>query len=188
MNIVYGGSFNPPTKAHLNIIKKLLDEFKNAKVILLPVGNDYKKTSLIDFKYRVDMLQLMIEPLLAKVHISDLEQKKGFKGTYHALNDLSKTYDDIHFVIGSDHLEKLKLWIEYKSLLKTYPIIVMNRNHYMTKEHAEMLFKDEDHRFIFIEFDMDISSTMIRRHIEIYKTYLTDEVYTYIKKNSLYEG
>lgn len=188
MNIVYGGSFNPPTKAHLNIIKKLLDEFNDAKVILLPVGNDYKKTSLIDFKYRRDMLELMIKPLIDQVHISDLEQKKGFKGTYHALNDLSKTYNDIHFVIGSDHLEKLKQWIEYKALLKTYPIIVMNRNHYMSKEHAEMLFKDEAHQFIFIEFDMDISSTMIRKHIDQHKKYLTEEVYTYIKKNSLYEG
>ena len=188
MNIVYGGSFNPPTKAHLNIIKKLLDEFKDAKVILLPVGNDYKKASLIDFKYRNEMLSLMIEPLKDKVDISYLEQQKGFKGTFHALNDLSRTYDELYFVIGSDHLEQLKYWIEYKALLKTYPIIVMNRNHYMTKEHAENLFKDEEHKFIFIEFDMDISSTMIRNNIEKHKKYLTEEVYTYIKKNNLYEG
>ncbi len=96
MNIVYGGSFNPPTKAHLNIIKKLLDEFEEAKVILLPVGNDYKKKELIDFKFRSDMLHLMIHPISMKVIISDLEQRRGFKGTIGALNELSKTYDDLY--------------------------------------------------------------------------------------------
>lgn len=188
MNIVYGGSFNPPTKAHLNIIKKLLDEFNEAKIILLPVGNDYKKKELIDFKYRYDMLNLIIKPFSKKVIISDLEQKQGFKGTIGALNELSKSYDNLHFVIGSDHLDKLKHWIEYRTLLKTYPFIVMNRNHYMTKEHAEKLFENEEHKFTFIEFDMDISSSMIRNQIEKHKNYLAKEVYDYIKENNLYEG
>lgn len=188
MNIVYGGSFNPPTKAHLNIIKKLLDEFEGAKVILLPVGNDYKKKELIDFKNRFEMLNLMIKPFSNKVIISDLEQRRGFKGTIEALNELSNKYDNLHFVIGSDHLDKLNQWIDYKNLLKTYPFIVVNRNHYMTIEHAEKLFEHEAHQFIFVDFNMNISSSMIRNNIETHKNQLTHEVYDYIKENKLYEG
>lgn len=187
MNIIYGGSFNPPTIAHLHIITTLLDIFDNSKVIVLPVGNDYKKPDLIDFNHRYMMLTLLLESRLQSVIISDLENHKGYKGTLKALEDLSKTYNDLHFVIGSDNLESLKTWISYKDLLHKYPFIVMNRNHFMTKEKAEMMFKDIKHKFIFIDFDMDVSSTKIRENIDDNKKYLTKEVYKYIKNHKLYE-
>lgn len=188
MNIVYGGSFNPPTIAHQQIIKKLLDTFKDAKLIILPVGNDYLKPSLVDYTYRRDMILLMTKAFKHKIVISDLEQNHGFKGTIEALNFLSKTYDDLYFVLGSDNLELLNTWIEYKKLLKTYPIIVMNRNNYMTIEQAEQMFEHIEHRFIFIDFNMDVSSTEIRSHIKKHKNLLSDEVYHYIIKHRLYEG
>jgi nicotinate-nucleotide adenylyltransferase len=187
MNIIYGGSFNPPTIAHLHIITKLLDIFDNSKVIVLPVGNDYHKPDLIDFKHRFNMLSLLLDVHHDLVIISDLENHKGYKGTLKALEDLNKKYDNLHFVIGSDNLESLKTWISYKDLLNKYPFIVMNRNHFMTKEKAEMMFKDIKHKFIFIDFDMDVSSTKIRKNIDKHKNYLTKEVYQYIKNHKLYE-
>ncbi|MFA5470631.1 MAG: nicotinate (nicotinamide) nucleotide adenylyltransferase [Acholeplasmataceae bacterium] len=188
MNIVYGGSFNPPTIAHQQIIKKLLDTFKDAKLIILPVGNDYAKPSLIDYSYRKDMILLLTKVYQQRIIISDLEQKQGFKGTIEALNLLSKTYDDLYFVLGSDNLAELDTWIEYKKLLKNYPIIVMNRNHYMTINEAEHMFKDLKHRFIFIDFNMDVSSTEIRSDIHKYMKLIPKEVYEYILKHRLYEG
>ena len=188
MNIVYGGSFNPPTMAHLNIIKKLLDTFNGSSIIILPVGDDYNKSNLVDFNHRSQMISLMIKPFHKSVSISDLEQQKGFRGTIGALNELSKSYNNLHFVIGSDHLNSLKTWIDYKELLKSYPLIVMNRNHYMTIDEAEKLFQMIDHEFKFIEFDMEISSTEIRQNVEQHKHSLNKEVYEYIKKHKLYEG
>jgi nicotinate-nucleotide adenylyltransferase len=187
MNIIYGGSFNPPTIAHLHIITTLLDTFEHSKVIVLPVGNDYNKPDLIDFNYRFEMLSLLLKSHQDSVVISDLENHKGYNGTLKALEDLSKSYKHLHFVIGSDHLESLKTWISYKDLLEKYPFIVMNRNHFMTKEQAEMMFKDIKHKFIFIDFDMDVSSTKIRKNIDENKNYLTKEVYQYIKNHKLYE-
>ena len=49
MMIVFGGAFNPPTIAHLNIIKKLLSTYKGSHVLLLPVGNDYSKSEFFDY-------------------------------------------------------------------------------------------------------------------------------------------
>jgi len=43
MVLVFGGSFNPPTKAHLEIVEKLLERYEHARVLLLPVGDDYQK-------------------------------------------------------------------------------------------------------------------------------------------------
>lgn len=187
MNIIYGGSFNPPTVAHLNIIKKLLLEFKNSRVILLPVGNDYKKPDLISFTHRYHMLRLFTEQLKSNIEISTIEHHKGYKGTLEALEELNKDYIDLYFVIGSDNLEDLKNWISYQTLLKKFPFIVINRNQYMTQEQAEELFKDLEHRFIFLDFQMDVSSTEIRKNIEGNKNLLTPEVFQYIKEHKLYE-
>lgn len=187
MNIIYGGSFNPPTIAHLNIIKKLLSEFENSRVILLPVGNDYKKPDLISFEHRYNMLKLFAKQLKLNIEISTIEHHKGYKGTFYALEELSKDYKNIYFVIGSDNLEDLKSWILYETLLKKYPFIVINRNQYLTKKQAEDLFLDLEHRFIFLDFQMDVSSTKIRENIDKNKNLLTPEVFQYIKNHKLYE-
>lgn len=187
MNIIYGGSFNPPTQAHLHIINTLLETFANSKVIVLPVGDDYKKLELIDFEHRFKMLSLMLDEYRDNVIISDLEHHQGYAGTLKALEALSETYKDIHFVIGSDNLESLKTWISYQKLLNKYPFIIMNRNHYMSKEEASEMFKDIKHNFIFVDFDMNISSTKIRENIHQSKKDLTKEVYQYIKNHKLYE-
>ena len=185
MVIVFGGSFNPPTRAHQEIVKKLLNTFLDSTILLLPVGNDYKKPELIDFKHRYEMLKLLTKDL-DQVIVSDLESKKAYNGTLESLNELSKTYQDIHFVIGSDNLKQFDTWINYKTLLKSYPFIVMMRKTGLTKEEAEQLFKDIDHNFTYVSFSMNIESSNIRKSLRNYHKDLTKDVYEYIQKNHLY--
>lgn len=186
MHIVFGGSFNPPTKAHQNIVKTLHQEFLDATILVLPVGDDYNKPELISFKHRKNMLDLLFHDY-NYVNILENEKDRAYQGTLYSLNELSQTYDDLYFVIGSDNLSDLFNWISYKKLLETYPFIVMNRNHYMEKETAEKMFQDLPHQFIFVEFDMPISSTKVRENIEQASALLTDSVYAYIKKHQLYK-
>ena len=47
---IYGGSFNPPTVAHENIARDILELPEIEKIIYLPVGDSYKKKSLISSK------------------------------------------------------------------------------------------------------------------------------------------
>ena len=58
----------------------------------------------------------------------------------------------------------------------------------MTIDQAEKMFETIDHKFLFLDFDMDISSTEIRNDIHKHKNLLTSEVYDYINKHGLYEG
>ena len=55
----FGGSFNPPTYAHLNIAVDSLRKLNVDKLFFVPVGNTYKKPYLIDEKYRYEMLEIM---------------------------------------------------------------------------------------------------------------------------------
>src|SRR5690554_2053626 len=127
MHIVFGGAFNPPQLAHYNLVKYLLEKYPMAKIIVLPVGNDYKKIDLISFNHRFEMLNLMFKDE-KRVIVSNLESKIKFNGTIASLNELSKTYDNISLVIGSDHLNSLNKWIRYEELLSKYPLIIMQRN------------------------------------------------------------
>jgi cytidyltransferase-like protein len=74
MYAIFGGSFNPPTIAHISIAIELLKEKNIEKVIFVPVGNQYKKNDLIDVKHRMDMLKQYFEDN-SELEISDIFAK-----------------------------------------------------------------------------------------------------------------
>lgn len=186
MTLIFGGSFNPPTKAHLNIINKLLSIYPDSHILLLPVGNDYFKPELIDIKDRMKMLELMIKSN-DQVSISDLEAKSHFKGTLASLNELSKTHDNLVYVIGMDNLLKIKKWIRYEELIQKYPFIIMNRKGNDEHHEIDHMFEGIKHQFTFVDFDEDISATEAREHPEKREYLLTKEVLDYINQNQLYK-
>ena len=54
----FGGCFNPPTNAHINLAKRALKECNLDKVIFVPIGNFYKKNELISGEHRYNMLKI----------------------------------------------------------------------------------------------------------------------------------
>lgn len=54
----FGGCFNPPTNAHINLAKKVLKECKLDKVVFVPVGDFYDKKELVPAKHRYNMLKI----------------------------------------------------------------------------------------------------------------------------------
>lgn len=184
MNIVYGGAFNPPTLAHIEIVNVLLDKFPNSKLILLPVGNDYNKPELIDFQDRYNMLNLCFNNN-ERVIISTLEYEINFQGTINSLDILSETYSNLYLVTGSDNIVEFKSWIRYEELLNKYPLIIINRNEINIFNEMEK-FKYLNVQYENINFDSKINSTMIRKDFKTYKKWLNEDVYFYILKNKLY--
>ncbi len=54
----FGGCFNPPTNAHINLAKKALKECNLDKVIFVTVGDFYDKKELVPGKDRYNMLKI----------------------------------------------------------------------------------------------------------------------------------
>lgn len=186
MHIVFGGSFNPPTLAHVHIMNHLKATFKEAKIIVVPVGDDYRKPELAPFDDRIQMLQLALADT-SDVIISSIEAKRGYQGTLKTLDELSQNYENLYFVIGSDNLHEFDTWINYQELLRRYPFIVMRRPGYMAEEDANQMFKDLPHRFIFIDFNDPIASTTVRQNIIRSKDLLDPKVFDYILTHHIYE-
>lgn len=186
MKIVYGGSFNPPTLAHIMIIERLLSLYPKASMIIVPVGDDYRKKELASFEHRYKMLKLATKHIDGLM-ISTIEHERPYQGTLATLKELESIDQELLFVIGSDNLIHFDQWINYQELLSSYPCIVMNRSGYMTKEDADLMFQEIPHKFIFLDFDYPISSSTIRQNIDLYAQHLDEEVYHYIKNHHVYE-
>ena len=55
----YGGSFNPPTKAHIELAKKVIKECSLDKVIFVPVGDLYEKEGMAKAIHPNDFITLI---------------------------------------------------------------------------------------------------------------------------------
>jgi len=189
-NVAFGGSFNPPTIAHLELIKKILT-FNPSKIILIPNGDDYIfdniDKGLAKFKDRVKMCELLFSDISFKNYeISEIENSHHFLGTFSSLRDLNHPT----FIIGDDCLLSFKRWKNYETLLKENNFIVFTRS--LSKCELEkyilndVLFKNYTQHFAFIEVNFkEISSTNYRiSHNNLLIPYEIDK---YIKENNLYE-
>ena len=68
----FGGSFNPVTKAHVDLALEIVKMFNMDKVIFVPVGDNYNKTGLIYEKHRYNMLKIATNGY-KDLEISDIE-------------------------------------------------------------------------------------------------------------------
>ncbi len=181
MLIIFGGSFNPPTKAHEELVNIIKNSFPKGKIIIVPVSkhNYTWKHNLIEDEDRYNMLKLQFPD----IEISRYEfNKEKYEGTYELLSNFKEIDKDIYFIIGSDNLNQMPLWLNYDKLIKDFKFIVLKR------ETDEINLSDKNkNNFIVVDMNNPISSSLIRSDIDKYRTYLTKDVYKYIKEHHLYE-
>lgn len=193
----FGGSFNPPTYAHINIAKMSIEKFNLDAVYFVPVGNLYNKPSLIDEKYRYKMLQLVCGD---KIKAEDIElNRKETLDTLQAFNLIEEKYKndetEIFYIMGADNFEKLPNWKDSKKLVEDYQYIIFKRDGSNLEQCIEknQILKKNRQNFKFLDLQQyaDISSGIIRELIkkedyEKCKEYTDAAIVQYIKENKLY--
>ena len=187
MHVVYGGAFNPPTKAHLDVYYFLHHKVNIDKFIYLPVGNVYGKDHMIKGIHRLRMLKRMVAEL-SDVVVSDLElDDDTYQGTYESLERLKEDGIPMAFVIGADHLEDLHGWKHSDRLLAEFQCIVLNRDKKDLKSLIRQdpyLNKHKESIHVFSDFKVDISASTFRDTLN--ETLVVPAVYDYILKHGLY--
>ena len=182
--IIYGGAFNPPTLAHKEIGKYLINKYPTKKLVYLPTNSFYNKNDLVSFKDRLKMTKLLVKDLGKSVKVSAYEGRAHkFNGTYHTLIHFKHPY----FVIGADALQNLSKWIQAEKLISENKFIVVPRSGFNVEEimKQDILTKFRDHFIIEKELkESNISSTAYRN--EKKDELLTEEVKDYIEKKGLY--
>lgn len=193
----FGGSFNPVTKAHIELAKEVLSKYKLDKVIFVPMGDNYNKKGLINEKHRYNMLRIATKQC-DKLEVSDMElnQNKSLT-TLEAFKIIEEKYPNVekYYIMGADNLNKMILSKDFKDLAKNYKYIIIGRNSIDCEElikNNEILSENLKH-FIIMENTKhnETSSTLVRNSLKQNSTneYEVDEnVLNYIENNKLYRN
>ena len=189
---IFGGSFNPPHKMHLNIIEELLNTNILDKIIIVPTGLHYSyKNNLVSNEHRYNMLKIMTKHN-NKIEVSDFEFKDEEIHSYDTLEYYKNIYknDTIYFICGLDNISYVDKWYKGEYLLNNYKFLVITRD---TNNLDEILIKYEKYKDNIIITNIKsntISSSYIREELKNnnynLEKYLDKEVLNYIKENNLY--
>lgn len=178
----FGGCFNPPSIAHIEIAEKALEMCDLDKVIFIPMGNKYEKKDLVDFDFRFEMLKMCCENN-KRFEVLDIQKNQKNK-TYaiDTFNLIKENYNksENFFIMGMDNFVKMPKWKSYDEL-KNYKYIVFKRE--------KNYLCENDENVIFIDYNLNVSSSLIRNNLKNNKSVkglLNDKVEKYIKCKNLY--
>lgn len=183
---VFGGSFNPPTNAHINLAKQILEKYSVKKIVFVPVSTKYNKNGLAPDKDRFEMLQKICNKN-DKMQVSSIELDTPRQlYTIETLKILQQQNpeDEIYFILGTDNLKELDTWHNAQELISTYKILVLKRNNDNVKDIIENTSILKKHEGSFIELkdieQIDLSSSQIREKLqkgENIKEVVPEEIY-----------
>nr|MDD3720292.1 hypothetical protein [Candidatus Gracilibacteria bacterium] len=190
---IYGGSFNPPTRAHAQVITSVLDMTQIEKIIFTPDGERDDKDHKISLAHRKKMIEIFYEVLKGQGYNIEfdthfLDGNNGNKTTAMQVRDYFKKKLGFYpwHIFGTDVAPAMPNWSgNYNKIIEEkLKKIFVSRGGYSFNPN---LFKN----FMLLEIhDIPaISSSMAREMIANrlkVDSILFPEIVDYIEKNNLY--
>jgi nicotinate-nucleotide adenylyltransferase len=184
---LYFGSFYPVHNGHIAIAEYMYEHFHFEKIwfVVSPSNPLKKEDDLLDEYKRLELLKIAIKDKSYFIP-SDIEfymQKPSY--TYLTLQAIHRKYPENNFslILGSDNIDNISLWKNYKEILQNYVIYVYPRS----KQFNRIIQKN----IIYTNPNLlDISSTSIREKIKNKKdvsTWINPRVLEIIEKENLYQ-
>lgn len=137
--VVMGGSFNPPTIAHLRAIQAAMDAVDACQGLFMPASQGYVARKMkkqhcpqdtLSEALRLAMLESLCrqDDRLAVSRVQLLSQ--GQAHDYEMLEAIQREWPDaeIYFYVGSDKLYVLPVWHDVDALLARFRILVAVRD------------------------------------------------------------
>ncbi|GBE30669.1 MAG TPA: nicotinate (nicotinamide) nucleotide adenylyltransferase [Bacteroidetes bacterium] len=163
---LFGGTFDPPTIAHLLIAEWVRDELDLAQVWLMPAWTNPLKQgrSAADAEIRLRMLQKSFSGHDGFVVRDDEIQRHETSYTIDTLRALQSQYPQRKFtlILGSDSVLSLPQWKDYAEILERVEIAAVVRPGWDLKD----LSPDMREKISVVEIPLlPISSTLVRERI-----------------------
>ena len=204
---IFGGSFDPIHKGHIESLKSVTEKLKLSKVLVIPNKvSPLKDLSVASSMEKIKMLEIAFKDF-KEIEIEDYELKKeGPSFMIETLQYLNKKLGkEKHFllIIGEDSFQSFNRWKNYQHIVKMTSILVMNRpglnNDLTTKaielhqDYIENTFRDNNFKkgkIYFIKIKPNpASSTNIRENIDdksVLAEGLDDDVLKYLQEQKIY--
>ncbi|PIU00219.1 MAG: ribosome silencing factor RsfS [Bdellovibrionales bacterium CG10_big_fil_rev_8_21_14_0_10_45_34] len=210
---VFGGSFNPFHRGHLNSILTALEKLQLDKILVVPAFQSPDKP-LIEGptpEQRFEMARLGIQGQDPRVEVSDVEiSRGGVSYTVDTIDQLKKQFAgaEIFLIIGTDNFETFDRWKNFERILQNANLIVTTRPGYVLPSTQDEIPDGVDKmieefgpreillssakviRFLPLK-DVEASASEIRRGMRLGRNVsglLAFEVEKYIVDSKLYAG
>lgn len=182
----YGGSFDPITKAHEAIIRKIKKEMRDSDKLIIGIVQNDEKNYNVSVNDRLNMVKKSLD-----AHEIVIQDKRTY-----AYLDAHYRGEKITICMGEDEWHAIcsGKWVNWDLLLKRYEFMVFNRE----DNNDEIVLPagiNPNVTFLSVEDNTDgISSTAVREilfknpecHYSDVRDYITHVVFRYIKDNELY--
>lgn len=188
----YGGSFDPITKAHEAIIRRIKKEMRESDKLIIGIVQNDEKNYNVSVNDRLNMVKKSLD-----AHEIVIQDKRTY-----AYLDAHYRGEKITICMGDDEWYSLcsGKWVNWDLLLKQYEFMVFYR-----EDNDEIYREDNDEivlpaginptvTFLGAKDTDGISSTAVREilfknpecHYSDVRDYITHVVFRYIKDNELY--
>ena len=181
----YGGTFDPITKAHEAIIRKIKKEMRDSDKLIIGIVQNDEKNYNVSVNDRLNMVKKSLD-----AHEIVIQDKRTY-----AYLDAHYRDEKITICMGEDEWHAIcsGKWVNWDLLLKRYEFMVFNRK----DNNDEIVLPagiNPNVTFLSAEDTDGISSTAVREilfknpecHYSDVRDYITHVVFRYIKDNELY--
>jgi len=153
---IFGGSFDPPHKAHQAIVQSAIENLDIDKLIVVPAYlNPFKSSSLASAEQRLAWCHTLFDAI-PRVSVDDYEIKEGKSiRTSQTVKHFNQRYEVRYLIVGSDNLSTLTQWHEFDWLNQHISWVVFTR-----EGHGLVLDALRSSRVIVL--NENVSSTEIR--------------------------
>ncbi len=173
---LFGGSFNPPHKSHVAVVKHLIESKNFDEVWIIPCLAHAFGKKLAPYSDRVTMCRLAFEAIDPQVRVQktdeEIQNTQGWSIlTLRHLHQKHPEYE-FHWVMGSDLIQEKKRWKNFDEIEKLAKIHPIPRAGYESSSFAQL------------------SSSQIREKIsksEALAGIVSPEVEEYIQVKGLYQ-
>ncbi len=166
---VFGGSFDPPHRAHVALALAALDQLQLSRLYIVPTGQAWHKArDLSAPEHRLAMTRLAFSGL-AGVEVDDRELRRvGPSFTIDTLEALQADHPgaQLYLIIGADQFAALQSWHRWEDVLEIAIICIANRAHPTRAEAGFDPTSRARHAVLTLQLPlMGVSATDIRQKI-----------------------
>ena len=164
---IFGGSFDPPHKGHIEICKISLKKIKLKKIYwVITKKNPFKKEPIFSLKQRLLKSKKAVKKY-KRIKILYLDDIIKSSRTIDVINYFLKRKKLKDLILGSDSLVDFHKWTNWKKIVKFTKLVVFSRRGYDKKSKESIVVKYLNKKnIIFVNNRLiDISSSKIKKKI-----------------------
>jgi nicotinate-nucleotide adenylyltransferase len=189
---LFGGTFDPPHRAHLLVAQEALKQCGLSRIVLIPNGVPPQKGETPGTKEdRFRMVQLLVRGRRGLTASRIEIDREGPSYTIDTIRAMKDDYPEgLCFILGADRLLGIDTWKEYGALLRSVPFVVAPRAGILLSSFSGSPY-DEASIHVLDMAAVDLSSSFVRERVargETIESWVPRGVAAYVRSRGLYRA